>query len=138
MIFLRSNNCLEGYNNRLRIQVKYSNPSIGYLISVLLDEEHHYKSIMLKIIAKTVPKFNSPSLYDNSSVKTPIHLIYEQILSIFTKTEQKRLTTYFDDQEFKDLMELSLQKIKEFEDKIMGALFEEDLMDYEEENKRYI
>ena len=63
-------------------------------------------------MAKTVPKFNSPFLYDNSSVKTPIHFIYEQILSIFTKTEQKRLTTYFDDQESKDLMELSLQKLK--------------------------
>jgi len=136
---LRSNNCIEGYNNRLRLQVKYSHPSIGYLIGILINEENHFKSILLKIIAKTLPKFPVPSLSETSKVITPIDSVYQQILSTFSKSEQRRLISYFDEKEFQGLIDLSMQKMQEFEDKILCALFEEDLIEInlqEEDNKK--
>ncbi len=60
------------------------------------------------------------------------------MILIFSKAEQKRLTSYFDEKEFSTMMDLSLQKVIEFEERILRALFEEDLVElrFDEENRR--
>lgn len=69
---------------------------------------------------------------------TPIDNLSHQILSIFSKAEQKRLIGGFDEREFEGLIELSLKNVQQFEDKILCSLFEEDLIDnLEEDNQRH-
>jgi len=104
--------------------VKYRRASIGYVISVLIKEEDYYKSQSLKVVSRALQKPNGPCHLNDINLKMPIDFALKQILSIFTKAEQQRITRTSDWEELNKLTTLTLGALKDCMDAIFTSVLE--------------
>lgn len=135
--FVRTNNSIEGYNNRLRNKMRFQNPSPGYAISVLLREEDSYKRVSMNIMSAKVAKFEGPSHLDEITMNMPVDLALKQILSAFTREEQRKLIAVLDEEEFDRKANVTLENLKTFSERIKVCVFEEDMEELQEVDLRY-
>jgi len=82
-------------------------------------------------MAKTLPKYLTPSHSELSLVRMPVSDIYLQITATFSKVQQRKLLTALDENEVIALVNVSMGDLGGIEDKIISFLFEEDLVDLE-------
>ena len=116
--------------------MKLKNPSVGYAISVLRKEEDIYKSLSLKIISTKLPKLERPSNLEEIKLNMSIDFAFQQIISIFTKAEQKRIIAVIDEEEFNKLAQVTLDILISLSNKIQKIIFEEDLEEKERNEQR--
>ena len=124
---MRTNNASEGYNNRLRTLVKFIHPSVGYVITVLINEESAYKDLTLKITTRKqgFVKRDTPSHFDITT-KMPIFELFYWLTDFIKKKKKDRILSEVDIEDFSRIA--NLEDVKIIIENIESEIFEEDLM----------
>jgi len=82
-LFLRTNNACEGYNNRLRSQIKYYRTPLGYVIKKLIEEEAIFREETLNILTRKKQKNSAPNHLKDLAINMPIDHFINDLLKLF-------------------------------------------------------
>lgn len=137
--FIRTNNGIEGYNNRLRVKIKFLHASVGYVVSKLIDEELYYRTETSNIILrkKGFKKRNKPSNLDELIIKIPLSQYIDDLMIIFKGNKElhhdlnKIVSTPNEDLDtlFK---KITIEQSNEISNLILKEFFEGNIISYEE------
>jgi hypothetical protein len=136
--FIRTNNACEGYNNRLRIQLKYCHSPIGYVIKKLIDEEAGYRNETLAILTRKKSKYSAPGHMKDLNINMPLCQFLNDFIKIFKYNKELLMILNNEKATLNDLEKyIKIDKAQDLVDEIIRNIFEEDVLeeDYEEKEE---